>query len=94
MLILGSTLLIQRSMVTYYTYRCSELEQHKKELSRQLDTLDVELRRSCSHEVLYRYWEERRGQFAFLNPKQTPAVKLAAQGENSTTFTSYKKVRR
>lgn len=93
-LILGSTLLIQRSMVTYYTYRCSELEQHKKQLSRRLDTLDVELRRRCSHEILYRYWEKRRGEFAFISPDPKQATELSPQEENITTFTSFKKVER
>lgn len=76
-LLLGAILLIQRSMTTYYAYRCSELEQEKKVMLKQLSSLEVELRRLTRPQVLHDYWAKNREQFDFqmpFPPEKAPVV--------------------
>ena len=69
-MILAVTLLIQRSLTTYYAYRCSELAQDKKLLLKQAHSLEVEVHRACRPEVLYSYWKEHKDRFDFNLPQQ------------------------
>ena len=64
-MLLGTVLLIQRSLTTYYAYQRSELEQEKKVMLKQVKALEVEMRRVCRPQVLYQYWAENRDRFDF-----------------------------
>lgn len=64
-MLLGTVLLIQRSLSTYYAYQSSELEQEKKVMLKQVKALEVEMRRVCRPQVLYQYWAENRERFDF-----------------------------
>jgi hypothetical protein len=75
-MILAVSLLIQRSMTTYYAYRCSELEQDKKILLKQTHALEIEVHKACRPEVLYAYWAEHRDQFEFDIPGYKPKLEV------------------
>jgi hypothetical protein len=100
-LLLGTVLLIQRSLTTYYAYQSSELEQEKKVMLKQVKALEVEMRRVCRPEVLYQYWAENRDKFDFdldapLNnkrPNDQDDSNEIVQGDSNTRFTSLRKSR-
>jgi hypothetical protein len=90
-LVLGVTLLIQRSMITYYAYRCSELDQQKEKLHKKLHSLEVEIRMACRNDTLYQYWAERRDEFVFQLPEPDTTPLVDAPKPEFTTFTSMRK---
>jgi hypothetical protein len=97
-LLLGTVLLIQRSLTTYYAYQSSELAQEKKVMVKQMKALEVQMRRVCRPQVLYEYWAKNRDRFDFdlepllENNKATPSTKdgspAVVQSEPKTRFTS------
>lgn len=94
-LMLGTVLLIQRSLTTYYAYQSSELEQEKKVMVKQIKALEVELRRTCRPEVLYHYWAENREKFDFdlPNPNRESFPLASKKVKNEFSVTPKSKTR-
>lgn len=98
----GAVLLTQRSLMTYYAYQSSELEQEKKKMLKQVKALEVELRRACRPEVLYNYWAQNREHFdfdlpdpqEFQPPKAPPQRPSSQEPDRGVQFTVYHRGRR
>lgn len=64
-MMLGSILLWQRSMMVHYAYRQSALGQEKKKLEKEIHRLEVDIRHHTRPQVLYDYWREHQEEFDF-----------------------------